>query len=91
MSEFNVGDWVEWKSQAGGSVTTKKGKIIAIIPPQVHAGDMIPPDYQDKRCQFDGLMTRQKTSYLVAVPKGKSFHLYWPRAKHLRRIVQENE
>lgn len=30
---FKVGDFVQWTSQSAGTVTTKQGKVIQVVPP----------------------------------------------------------
>lgn len=84
--KFEVGEFVQWQSQAQGSVKEKVGQIILIIP----AG----ADPFDRRglaawkWMFDGGAPRDHESYLVEVPsksdRGKP-KLYWPKVKNLRR------
>lgn len=88
---FHVGDTVEWTSQAGGYSKTKKGKVIAVIPPNVDPFRMeldgkhyVLPDGQRipyNSTTFGGGMARNHESYVVSVNDGKAY--YWPRVSSL--------
>src|SRR5690242_8475453 len=82
--KFQIGDCVEWKSQARSYTTHKAGKIVGIVPP------MGIPDrarfidlFKGAGC---GLMGRKEESYVVAVKFPRSVRHYWPRVKHLRKV-----
>lgn len=90
---FQVGDDVEWTSQAGGQAKTKVGKVIAVIPPRVMPFKMkygdeshyTLPDGQRisySRTNYGGGMARSAESYVVSVDDGKAY--YWPRVSSLR-------
>lgn len=76
---FDVGDEVQWTSQAGGNTKTKVGVIAQVVPAKAY------PD----RERFLSLhknsgigMHRDHVSYVVLV-KNKP---YWPVAKRLSRV-----
>jgi hypothetical protein len=68
---FEVGDEVEWTSQSGGHVKTKRGKVFEVVPPS----NRPVTSYKS----FGS--PRRHVSYTVRVPGGK---LYWPLVKGLR-------
>jgi len=88
--EFQIGDKVKWRSQAGGSWTVKEGCIIAVVPAKKRARDYIPEAYHDCQRMFDGF-PRPKKSYLVEVSGGKTAEakprLYWPHASKLEKVT----
>ena len=45
--EFQIGDKVKWKSQAGGKWTVKEGFIIVVVPAKKWVEDYIPETYHD--------------------------------------------
>ncbi len=72
-----TGDLVTWKSQASGSATTKRGRVIEVVPPQ-HAPS-----------EISHTGRRAHESYVVEVvtPKkrgGIKRAVYWPNRVHLR-------
>ena len=73
MSDFKIGDVVEWTSQSAGSVATKIGTVEGVV----WAGQR--PE-RTSRNPSPGA-PRDHASYLVRV-KGRG--LYWPRVAHLR-------
>ena len=89
---LEVGDRVEWSSQAGGYYKKKEGKVILIVPGGV------PPH----RVMFENIVTakfvtsaidsrtcvRKEVSYVVEVAaKGSGRpHLYWPVVSNLKKI-----
>jgi len=72
---FRVGDEVEWTSQAGGYRKTKRGVVMAVVPP----GGL--PRLQDFRAET--YIGRGHESYIVHV---KGIGRYWPRVKQLRLV-----
>jgi hypothetical protein len=78
MIEFKIGDGVEWTSQSAGTKTTKRGKVVHVLP----AG-CVPPKLS-KNSNPGGY--RDHISYLVRV-KGKG--LYWPKASYLKLIEEK--
>lgn len=77
-TSLQVGDQVEWTSQAGGYEVHKQGEVICVIPPGQR------PD----RDAFPALWKkpgpgspREHKSYVVRVP-GRG--VYWPRVSALR-------
>lgn len=92
---FNVGDAVQWSSQAAGGTTLKAGKILAVVKPGTTGADAV-KTLMDKhvragthRSAYGGGAGRSHTSYVVEVvvgsPKAKRV-LYWPLASKLQRV-----
>jgi hypothetical protein len=85
MQQFKVGDKVQWSSQAQGSMATKRGTVIGVIPPGGHWAFGPEHGYVS---HYGGGDMRNHESYLVRVPakgKGKP-HLYWPRVSALKAV-----
>ena len=88
---FKIGDAVTWSSQAGGVARIKNGRVIAVIPPNVHPFRMrgdhyVLPDGQQipySRTNYGGGLSRRGVSYVVEVDGGKAY--YWPLAGKLQR------
>ena len=83
--KFKKGDKVTWKSQAMGSETTKRGKIVKVLPPGVAAWE-VSADLPNHISVSGGGMARNHESYIVFVPspKGKRLpKMYWPRVSAL--------
>lgn len=87
---FTVGTEVEWKSQAGGSVTKKTGTIVGIIEKDAklgylrgHATRILGSKLNKYLVMFDGYHAGRKTRYLVEVRKSDKAQprLYCPVAK----------
>jgi hypothetical protein len=74
--KLNVGDRVEWTSQAGGCTRTKAGIVEVVLRP----GEQPAPLSKNRNPG----MPRDHESYLVRV-KGRG--LYWPRVAALRPEV----
>lgn len=74
---FVIGDLVTWKSQASGSSTTKRGRVIEVVPAQ-HAPSEI---------SHTGRRDHESYVVEVAAPKkrgGFKRTVYWPNRAHLR-------
>lgn len=93
---LQIGDWVQWESQAQGTWLEKVGQIVAIIPARVAYWEWYqtsrPAGFNDDNFIVHtdlGSTMRSEQSYLVAVPsktgRGKK-HLYWPRAWALMKV-----
>lgn len=93
---FRKDDVVEWTSQAGGRSKTKRGVVVAVVPPETgvlgveecyrEQSGVTPPPYSR---QFDGGLWRSYESYLVLVPgpTDKSLpRLYYPRVTSLELV-----
>jgi hypothetical protein len=85
MITFSLGDNVTWTSQAAGSITDKKGMVVAIVqrgndPMKFHRNVM--KTYAKSRLALGGGTPRDHESYLVDVD-GK---LYWPRVSGLKKL-----
>ena len=98
---YNIGDQVTWKSGANGTMRTKVGIVILVVPPNIPVGRMI--DTRDdliNKLNYDFSAVaygynRATESYLVAVsmvtatgkPKRRQ-KLYWPRVSLLRKYQE---
>lgn len=95
MSQFKVGDSVQWTSQAGGSTKTKIGTVVALVPGGRSSAEHVRSEVDRRvragthRSAFGGGWDRPEPSYLVEVPQGTTARakpvLYWPVASRLRR------
>jgi hypothetical protein len=81
---MQIGDRVEWTSQSARFRTTKRGEIVAVIPPETPPGQCLPDGFRCGSPTGFG-MRRNHESYLVKVD-GKGRGLYWPRVRHLRLL-----
>ena len=94
---MNLGDKVEWTSQAGGRTKKKTGVIVAIVParnrhrltqciPGLNMSQVY-SKYNTGPIDGGGL-SRNHESYLVEVKTGKTEaakkSLYWPRVSGLK-------
>lgn len=91
---FEVGDKVTWSSQASGSVYTRYGKIVAVVPPGIFPGLVFNrlPD-REQYCKLDmkeGRL-RDQRSYIVVVeqPGNKKAKPYWPLVTNLLPVDEE--
>jgi hypothetical protein len=83
---FEIGDKIEWESQAGGKTTRKRGEIRYVIEDYEYVSSK---NYPLHRTMFDSGRRKHK-SYLVSVPstgRGK-YKLYWPRVSALRKAKE---
>jgi len=78
--QIRIGDTVTWTSQSQGSVKTKTGTVVAVVPPKEDPMSLLP---QGMKLDSWGL-SRPRESYLVQV--GKQTRLYWPREGTLMKI-----
>lgn len=84
---FNLGQTVEWASQANGCTRIKRGQIVAVIPAgQAPSRDRAPGLFT-KGTPIG--MPRHHESYVVAVAgktsRAKPKH-YWPLVSQLRAV-----
>jgi hypothetical protein len=89
--QFNIGDKVQWASQAQGTMLTKMGTIIVIV--NRHKRPPLGKYAKTHIWRYGGGSSRPEVSYLVEV---KRFHkktgkeikplLYWPKVKDLRLV-----
>ncbi len=90
---FQLGDTVEWPSQANGGVKTKRGRIVVIIPAsQAPYQVMLASWCEIYNCAAidPRMLPRATESYIVKVAqRGKAKpRLYWPRVSALRRVSE---
>ncbi|WP_059040605.1 hypothetical protein [Paenibacillus rubinfantis] len=83
MHSFEVGQKVEWTSQAAGSAKTKVGAVHAIVPAGRDAFSFIPDGVSRSRIKFDTHYA-DEIRYIVAVPRGAAHDYYCPRRSQLR-------
>lgn len=81
MSDFHVGDMVEWTSQSSGTRKKKIGTICAVIPAEKRPDPYVGRSVVALPGGGFG-MPRDHKSYLVLVGN----KLYWPRVKYLRMV-----
>jgi len=79
MSDFKVGDYVKWKSQANGSYTTKTGVVLEIVYP-----GQVPMEVCTKYVYytrlFDDIYPVKSIRYIVLVKNTERQHgkIYMP-------------
>lgn len=86
-----VDDPVQWTSRGGSGRSTKRGRVIVVVPP----GTDIDAFKRDLAASHDLSpvmlcgQPRHTRSYLVEVQtaSGRKPKLYWPRAEHLTRLA----
>lgn len=82
---FQVGDRVRWSSQSHAFRKSKRGRVLAVVPPGRDPDSCIREtlrsDFIPGRIMFDGTVGRSHESYVVSVGN----KLYWPRVRHLER------
>lgn len=78
-SKFKVGSKVLWTCRGPGSVFTRRGTVVAVVPAGTPARSVEP------KLKRDGA-PRDHESYVVAAasPTGKG-QLYWPRVAALAK------
>lgn len=84
---LKVGDTMEWDSQSHGHTTTKRGTIIAVVPPDIEPHRCLPAGYKPVDGAGFGIH-RDHESYLIAKPI-KCKKAYWPRAYALRVVERK--
>jgi hypothetical protein len=81
---FTVGDKVRWVSQSAGRETSKRGVVVAIVPPEARPEAYIPDGMRKNSANGYG-RARPHTTYLIRVA-GKGSMAYWPRVHFLEKI-----
>ncbi len=85
--DINIGDNVRWESQALGCYTSKKGTVIAILPPDEDAFPYLPMDTKKSHIKFQNRSSIKRV--LVKVMAGANHdiaHYYAPRVSVLEKI-----
>lgn len=86
-TSLRVGDVVEWESQSRGHVTKKRGRIIAVVPPEISPSVCLPAGYRPvDGAGFGGY--RLHESYLVAKATTCK-KAYWPRVHALLLVERK--
>ncbi len=86
---LKVGDNVQWTSQSAGTVLTKIGKVIEVVPMGRAVDFSTAQRYANVGCRLvnGGGYPRNHESYLVKVEQGKRKPLvYWPRVSALEKL-----
>lgn len=80
---MRVGDLVTWKSQATGTVKTKRGEIVEVVPAN-----------ESPKTPMRGIsaLTRNHESYIVHVGSGTGMrNFYWPLVSRLNLVTPAAE
>jgi hypothetical protein len=101
--KFTIGQTVEWSSQAAGSTKTKRGRVVAVVPPSskefcnylYDLGYLLGLDYP-RRYDLSALdqtlmYGRKQESYIVEVEaecRHTKPRLYWPRVSALKLVAE---
>lgn len=76
--KYEMGQMVEWTSQANGNVRTKIGIVVRVLRPH-YSAENVSEDYGTKsRGQ------RNHESYVVCVPNPDKAEFFWPRVSQLK-------
>lgn len=86
---FQEGDTVCWQSAAGGSLTTKTGRVLKRVPAgrRTQSLDIDFNAFVGLGSTLGGGIPRPHDSYLIAVGN----RLYWPRVAHLRHALSPSD
>lgn len=94
--QFQVGDAVNWSSQANGHWSVKRGLITEVVPantlPQLHVGFYSQQFALHKpRYKLGNGGARNHESYIVVIPgeDGRQATVYWPIASGLH--MEDND
>ena len=96
MSEIKPGDIVEWSSQSHGTVKTKRGKVIAIVPKGTRQEFDFLRDLPGSRIKFTtigfGVAPSKFDRALIEVPRatGNGNDYYAPRIEWLRKVEMDD-
>lgn len=85
---FELGDSVEWDSQAAGRWKTKQGVVVRVLGEYEAFTDKDRADFPNLFRGSGVGMPRKGKSYVVAVGKAP-FKFYWPNANKLRLVGRE--
>jgi len=84
VTDFKIGDWVEWESQAHGYSRTKTGCVVAVL----RSWERVPDEFASELPGHGN--PRTGISYIVRVPaktnKGRG-KLYWPITNRLTKAA----
>lgn len=82
-----VGDFVEWTSQSGGTRKTKRGIVIAVIPAKRPVFPHLPSGLPKSRIKVGSEFSKFDRA-LVEVPRktGRGSDYYAPRIKWLKKV-----
>jgi hypothetical protein len=86
-NKFKVNDTVEWTSHSQSNSTTKKGTVVAVVPPSTKFPN-VEAELSTKYTfvsRYGGGHPRTFESYAVLVSDGKYNMLYWPKPSQLRK------
>lgn len=81
---FGMGDKVRWVSKSANVETTKRGIIVAVVPPDARPEAYIPNGMRKNSTSGYG-KSRPHITYLIKV-RGKGNVVYWPRVHCLERV-----
>lgn len=84
LTEFNIGDTVQWTSRGGKSTLTKSGKIVAEVLPGERPLKIAAENFFNHKLMFDGLFEVKEKRYLVEVVRKGRNYLYLPLTKKLK-------
>lgn len=92
MTQFRVGDHVEWEGQVRGRKTNRVGRVLAVVPKN---GDPYAAFHFcfrvfDTKCKALfalGRQPRPEESYLIEVQTAVATKaVYWPRVSTLKKV-----
>lgn len=89
---FQLGQTVEWASQANGYTRIKRGRVVCVLPPGEVPVRAAFPSLFSKGTPVG--MGRTHESYVVEVSwkdYGKASKHYWPLVSQLRLVTEETQ
>lgn len=79
-----IGDYVEWESQARGTWSVKRGRVLQFVPPGVDVWRSIPAAVPASRLK--GSRVSKIERVLVEVVEGERVLYYTPRASQVKVV-----
>lgn len=91
---MKIGTKVQWTSHGQGTVSTKEGKLVAVVPAGTSASEILTKRFKvnkyDLSCFSDVKTPRSTKSYIVVANRGETRkpRIYWPRVNHIKAAPQ---
>ena len=85
--KFQVGQMVEWDSQARGTKRTKIGVVVGVLSAHMPLRHL--PYFETMRINAWGGSSRNHKSYIIAViHPHKKPEFFWPRVQYLKKATR---
>lgn len=85
---FQIGDKVQWSSQAAGHIKVKEGIVARIVPAGVDPRRMVRgTELEHMSFMFDGTARNHQSYFVVVTGVKGGKKLYWPKVSALKLAV----